>query len=157
MAVPYLASLNGLIPVILILVTAYVLSLLLHLMISEMVMRDVEGTQLVETFGKFLFRQRHGALFTWLFFGLVVLNFYALLAAFIVGSGDLLVNLFGIPSWSARLIAYISAAGPIFFGLKALGVSEKYAISGILVLVSALVLGSFKKKDSSSARNTIKA
>jgi len=143
MAVPFLASLNGLIPVILILVLAYVLSLLLHLMITEMVMRDVEGTQLVETFGKFLFRQKHGALFTWLFFGLVVLNFYALLAAFIVGSGDLLVNLLGIPSWSAKLITYICAAGPIFFGLKALGVSEKIAISGILILVTILVLGSF--------------
>jgi amino acid permease len=142
MAVPILASLNGLIPVILILAAAYGLSLLLHLMITEMVMRDVEGTQLVETFGKFLFRQKHGAFFTWLFFGLVVLNFYALLAAFIVGCGDLLANLAGMPSWSAKLVAYIGAAGPIFFGLKALGVSEKYAISGILVLVTILIVGS---------------
>jgi amino acid permease len=59
MAVPFLASLNGLVPVVLILVLAYGLSLLLHLMITEMVMRDVEGTQLVETFGKFLFRHHN--------------------------------------------------------------------------------------------------
>ena len=77
MAVPFLASLNGLVPVILIMVLAYGLSLLLHLMITEMVMRDAESTQLVETFGKFLFRKKYGALFTWIFFGLVVLNFYA--------------------------------------------------------------------------------
>ncbi|MFH2128869.1 MAG: hypothetical protein ABIK68_00735 [bacterium] len=105
-------------------------------------MRDEEGTQLVETFGKFLFRRKHGSIFTWLFFGLVVLNFYALLAAFIVGSGDLLVNLTGLSPWSARLISYVCAAGPIFFGLKALGISEKFGVTGILVLVITLVMGS---------------
>ena len=143
MAVPFLASLNGLAPIVFILVLAYGLSLLLHLMITEMVMRDVEGTQLVEIFRKYLFGQKHGALFTWIFFGLVVLNFYALLTAFIVGSGDLLINLVGIPPWSAKIIAYFCAAGPIFFGLKALGVSEKIAIMGILLMVAILVLGSF--------------
>ncbi len=143
MAVPYLASLNGIVPVILILIAAYLLSLLLHLMITEMVMRDNEGTQLVETFGKFLFQGKAGPCFTWLFFGLVLFNFYALLAAFIVGGGDLLVNMTGFPPWSARLISYICAAGPIFFGLKALGISEKYAMAGITILVLTLSLGSF--------------
>lgn len=143
MAVPFLASLNGLVPIILIIILAYGLSLLLHLMITEMVMRDGEGTQLVETFGKFLFHQKHGSLLIWLFFGLIVLNFYALLAAFLVGSGDLLVNLIGIPLWSAKLFSYVCAAGPIFFGLKALGISEKFAISGILILVTVLIFGSF--------------
>jgi amino acid permease len=145
MAVPYLASVNGIVTLIVILVVAYGLSLLLHLMITEMVMRDKEGTQLVETFGKFMFRGRGRVVFTWAFFGLVVLNFYALLAAFIVGAGDLLVNLSGIQPWAAQLIVYICAAGPIFFGLKALGLSEKLAISGIFILVGALAIGSLTR------------
>ncbi len=145
MAVPYLASVNGIVTIIVILAVAYGLSLLLHLMITEMVMRDEEGTQLVETFGKFMFQRQGRGIFTWIFFGLVVLNFYALLAAFIVGAGDLLVNIIAIPQWSAQLIVYICAAGPIFFGLKALGISEKLAISGILVLVGALVVGSLSR------------
>ena len=142
MAVPYLASVNGVLTLIFVLAVSYGLSLLLHLMITEMVMRDKEGTQLVETFGKFMFQKRGRVFFTWIFFGLVVLNFYALLAAFIVGAGDLLVNITAMPPWSAKLIVYVCAAGPIFFGLKALGISEKLAIVGILVLVSVLVVGS---------------
>ncbi len=145
MAVPYLASVNGVMTLILILAVAYGLSLLLHLMITEMVMRDKEGTQLVETFGKFMFQKRGRVFFTWIFFGLVVLNFYALLAAFIVGAGDLLVNLTAMPPWSAKLIVYVCAAGPIFFGLKALGISEKLAIAGIMVLVGVLVVGSLNR------------
>ncbi|MBU3916390.1 hypothetical protein KKA14_12720 [bacterium] len=143
MAVPYLASQNGLISIILILILAYGFSVLLHLMITEMVLRDKDELQLVETFGKFLFPEKKGGFFTWLFFGLVVLNFYALLAAFIVGSGDIIVNLTGIPPWTAKLVAYICAAGPIFFGLKALGISEKFGIIGIVVLVAILIAGSF--------------
>jgi len=145
MAVPYLASVNGVLTLIVILAVAYGLSLLLHLMITEMVMRDKEGTQLVETFGKFMFQKRGRVFFTWIFFGLVVLNFYALLAAFIVGAGDLLVNLTAMPPWSAKLIVYVCAAGPVFFGLKALGISEKLAIAGILVLVGVLVVGSLNR------------
>jgi amino acid permease len=145
MAVPYLASLNGLIPVFLIMIIAYTLSLLLHLTITEMVMRDRNDNQLVEIFGKYLFRGKAGAFFTWTFFIIVTVNFYTLLAAFIIGIGDLLVNLLGIPLWISEFIGYAFASGPIFFGLKALGISEKYAISGIIALVLVLTAGSLQK------------
>jgi len=121
MAVPFLALLNGLIPVILILVLAYGLSLLLHLMITEMVMRDAESTQLVETFGKFLFRQKYGALFTWIFFGLVVLNFYALLTAFIVGWGN------AIGPWAITM-----GSGFVFLAIMTSYWSTSYALAIVI-------------------------
>ncbi|MBI9082304.1 MAG: hypothetical protein JEZ11_01820 [Desulfobacterales bacterium] len=145
MAVPYLAARNGVIPILTILFLAYGLSLLLHLMITEMVMRDEDGKQLVEIFKKFLFGGKAGQLLTWLFFILVLVNFYALLSAFIVGIGDLVVNLTGLPLWSAELIGYACAAGPIFFGLKVLGVSEKLAILGIAAIVLILTVASLGK------------
>ncbi len=141
MAVPYLASLNGLIPILLIFTCAYGFSLLLHLMISEMVMRDKQTLQLVETFGLYLFKNKLGVFLTWFFFILVVLNFYALLAAFLVGAGQIIVNLSSMPLWCAELIVYFFAAGPILFGLKALGISEKIGIFGIIFLVFILVIG----------------
>lgn len=141
MAVPYLATLSGLISILLIFVFAYGLSLLLHLMITEMIMREKRTLQLVETFSLYLFNNKLGMYFTWIFFILVVLNFYALLAAFLVGGGQIIVNLSSIPLWCAELIVYVFAAGPILFGLKALGVSEKIGIVGIIILVMILVVG----------------
>ena len=141
MAVPYLASLSGLIPILLIFFFSYGLSLLLHLMITEMIMREKRTLQLVETFSLYLFNNKLGIYFTWLFFILVVLNFYALLAAFLVGGGQIIVNLTSIPLWCAELIVYVFAAGPILFGLKALGISEKIGIVGIIILVMILVIG----------------
>lgn len=142
MAVPYLASLNGIIPVISIMLLAYFISVLIHLMVTEVVMRDGGENQLVEIFGKYLFRGRGGVFFTWFFFVLIVINFFTLLAGYIVGSGDILVNLMGIPLWTGELMIYIIAAGVVFFRLKALGISEKYAIIGIALLLIVLSIGS---------------
>lgn len=145
MAVPYLAARSGLATILVILALAYGLSLLLHLMITEMVLRDGRDRQLVEIFRQYLFEGRAGTFLTWLFFLLVLVNFYALLSAFIVGTGDLITNLTGISRRPAEFIGYACAAGPIFFGLKALGLSEKLAVSGIGLIVLVLAAASLQK------------
>ncbi len=83
MAVPYLASLNGLSVFFVLLVTAYLLSMLIHLMIAETLMHESSSSQLVELFGKFLFRGKGGVVFTWIFFVLIILAFYANLSAYL--------------------------------------------------------------------------
>ncbi len=62
MAVPYLASLNGLSVFLGLLVTAYLLSMLIHLMIAETLMHESSSSQLVELFSKFLFRGKGGVI-----------------------------------------------------------------------------------------------
>ena len=148
MAVPYLASFNGVVQILAILVVAYLVSLLLHLMIAEMVITDGKGHQLVELFGKYLFKGRGGIFFTWAFFALIVIGFFSLLAGYIVGCGEILVNLFqsvslpGMPLWVGELLTYLLAAGVVFFGIKGLGLSEKFAVLGIAILLGVLTLGS---------------
>jgi len=146
MAVPYLASLNGIIPVILIMLGAYGISLILHCMIAEIVLRDGRENQLVEIFSKYLFREgKGGMIFSWAFFILIVINFLALLAAYLVGCGEILINLFEIPLWLAEVLTFVVAAGVVFFGLKALGLSEKYAVACIAAVLLFLSLLSFGK------------
>jgi len=148
MATPYLASLNGIVPIICIVLLAYLISVLFHLMIAEMVIRDGADLQLVELFAKYLFHGRAGALFTWIFFSSIVIGFYSLLAGYIVGCGEVMVKLFtptdlGMPLWAGEILTYLVAAGVIFFGVKGLGVGEKYAVVGILIILVVLAAGSF--------------
>ena len=117
MAVPYLASFNGLLPIISIMAASYFLSVILHMMVAEMVIRDGGNQQLVELFGKYLFRGRAGNALTWIFFALIVVTFFSLLAAYIVGCGEILVKLLGLPLWAGEVITYGVAAGVVFFGL----------------------------------------
>ncbi len=144
MAVPYLASLNGFLTFVWVMLLAYLLSVILHLMIAEIVIRDGRENQLVEVLGKYLFPGRSGVrvFLLWVFFALIVISFYALLAGYIVGAGEILVDLIDMPLWSAELVFYIVAAGVVFFGLKALGLSEKYAILTAAVILAVLSAGS---------------
>ncbi|MDJ0762198.1 MAG: aromatic amino acid transport family protein [Myxococcota bacterium] len=143
MAVPQLAALNGIIPIVAVAVGAYFLSLLLHLMVAEMVVREGSDQQLVELFGKYLFRGRFGKLLTWVFFLLVALVFYALLAGYLVGCGEILVALFNLPLWVGEIVVYGAAAGVVFFGIKAIGLSEKVAVLGVAAILLVLSVGSF--------------
>ncbi|MFA5079312.1 MAG: aromatic amino acid transport family protein, partial [Dehalococcoidia bacterium] len=129
MAVPYLASLNGIMELIITALVAYAFSLLLHLMVVEVVLREDKPQQLVELFGKYVFKQTWwGKALTWIIFALVLVTFYALLAGYIVGCAELLHNLFpALPLWAGEVITYIIAAGIVLAGLKAVGVSEKWS------------------------------
>ncbi|MBN1636485.1 MAG: hypothetical protein JW920_08225, partial [Deltaproteobacteria bacterium] len=143
MAVPYLASLNGIISVISITLAAYGLSVVLHLMIAEVVLRDEETHQIVEIFGKYLFISTWwGTALMWTFFILIVVTFFSLLAAYIIGCAEILGSLVGIPMTAGVFIIYALAAGVVFFGLKAIGISEKYAITGMGLLLIVLFFGS---------------
>ncbi|MBI9082801.1 MAG: hypothetical protein JEZ11_04335 [Desulfobacterales bacterium] len=144
MAVPYLASLSGLAVAAVVLVVAYGISLLMHLMIAEVMLRDNASGQLLELFEKYLFRGRLAWLM-WIFFALVVLAFMASLAAFIAGGGEILAELLHFPLWVGYWLTYAIAAGVVFFGLKALGISEKVAVIGIVVLVGIFAVGAARQ------------
>jgi len=145
MAVPYLASLNGIMELIITALVAYAFSLLLHLMVVEVVLREDKPQQLVELFGKYVFKQTWwGKALTWIIFALVLVTFYALLAGYIVGCAELLHNLFpALPLWAGEVITYVLAAGVVLAGLKAVGVSEKWSILSIAVVLLILSVISF--------------
>ncbi len=140
MAVPYLAVRSGVLPLVGIMVVAYLISILFHLMIVDMVMRDGGKTQLMEVLAKYLFTGWGGKLFTWLFFILIVFAFFGTLITYIVGGGEALNGTFDVPLVLGFFITYLLAAVVVFFGLKAVGVVEKFSVIGIAVVVSALLI-----------------
>lgn len=144
LAVPYLASLNGAVSIVAILVAAYLFSLLMHLMIAELCTGEEQGVQVVELFRKYLFRGRFEKLWVWLFFSLLTLILISSQAAYIVGAGEILVELTGWSLWVSELVFYLLAAGVVAFGLKVLGISEKYAIAALAVILLFLSLGSLR-------------
>jgi len=144
MAVPYLAGLNGIISFAVIIIIAFLISVLLHLMVVEVVLRGDTSQQLVEIFGKYLFfKGGWGSALTWTIFALIVVTFYALLAGYIVACGELLGNITSLPQTAGMMISYVVAAGVVFFGLKAIGLSEKYAIIAISFVLLILSMWSF--------------
>ena len=143
LAMPYLAERNGIILSLVILLAAFAGSYLLHLMIAELALRNMEDPQLISVFSKYLFRGKLKGALTVGFFIIMVLVLFTNLAAYITGAGEIIEALFGIPLIWAEVIFYIVAAAVVFFGLKAVGVSEKLAVAVIFALIAVLAVFSF--------------
>ncbi len=143
MAVPYLAVRSGVGPLAGIMVVAYFISILFHLMLVDMMLRDGGRTQLLEILAKDLFVGRIGKAFTWVFFVLIVFAFFGTLITYLVGGGEVLNSTFDLPLLLGLSVTYLLAAVVVFFGLKAVGVMEKFSVIGIAVVVITLLVLSF--------------
>ncbi len=141
LALPYLVSLNGIGPSALVLAGAYALSLLLHLMIAELAAGDGSGRQIVELFREYLFTGKGGKALTWVFFGVMGVVFVANLAAYVSGGSEILAALGLAEPWGG-IAFYAAAAAVAAFGLKVLGVAEKWAVGAMAVLFALLVAAS---------------
>lgn len=141
LALPYLVSLNGILPSAAVLVAAYCLSLLLHLMIAELSAGDGSGSQIVELFRKYLFTGKGGAALTWVFFAVMGAVFLANLAAYVAGGSEVLAAA-GLPAPWGGILFYAAAAAVAAFGLKVLGVAEKWAVGAMALLFAVLVAAS---------------
>ena len=136
MAVPYLAEKVGLVGLGLILPAAWILSSLIHLMLAEVLFRTDRDLQVVELMQLYVLRGRIGRWILWVVFILLSIAFLANLAAYISGAGEILADILGMNENAAMLAVYVVSAGVVFFGLRAVGIAEKF---GVFVLVGLVV------------------
>ena len=144
MTIPFLASHTGWIPLLIYLPLGFGISVLMHLLVADMMLRDGQARQLIQVIRKSLEGGRL-AFLIWLFFGGIFFAFVTSLSAYIAGGGHILAELLSIPGWVGNLLFYLAAAGVMAFGLKAIGVSEKFAIAGIGVFVLVFATASLAK------------
>lgn len=137
LAVPYLASRNSIVSVIVILLLAYGINLLMHLMIAELSLKH-NGAQFISCFERELFVGKLKVPATWSAFALLGFSVLINVSGFIVGAADVLNSWLNIPLRAGMMIFYLLAAVVVLFGLKLVGICEK--ISVFLMAVVMLVL-----------------
>ena len=138
MAMPYLAQKNGVVVSLLILAAAFGASFVLHVMIAELAVKSGGGSQIIEVFSRYLFQGKYQKVLTAGFFVIMALVLFTNLAAYISGAAEIISELLGISLWLSRLLFYAAAASVVLFGLKAVGISEKLAVTVIFLLVGVL-------------------
>ncbi len=138
LSMPYMAARNGVILSTLILILSLLASYVLHLMIAEIALKEGNGGQIISCLNRFLFRGKGKQIPTVFFFALMAVILVTNLAAYISGAEEIIVGLLPIPSIAAKLLFYVVAASVVLFGLKAVGVSEKIAVTVIFALIAAL-------------------
>ncbi len=137
LAVPYLASRAPWWDFLWILALAYAVNLLLHLMIAELSLNN-KGAQFVKCFENELFTGRFKKVATWIVFGFLAFSVLCNVASFITGSAAVFTSWFGLPSWAGMLIYYVIAGLVVFFGMKIVGICEKYSVIAMVLVIGIL-------------------
>lgn len=143
MSMPYLAQKCGFPLSILILAISLVASYFLHLMIADLA-KKCEGGQIISCLNRFLFRGKYEKVLSTTFFALMGIILCTNLGAYISASVEVLVSLLPISAMAARILFYVFCAIVVLLGLKAVGVSEKVAVTTIFALIAVLAVASFK-------------
>lgn len=143
LSMPYMAARNGILVSMLILILSFIATYVLHLMIADLCLKSGEDMQIISVLSRFLFRGKLKNFLTILFFVLMAAVLSFNLAAYISGAEEVISNMLPVSPMAARLAFYFVAAIVVWFGLKAVGVSEKYTILVIFVLIGVLAIASF--------------
>lgn len=143
MAIPILFHNTGLVPAIIILTVAYMVSVFLHIMVANILLKAKNGYQLLSVFNEFLFKGKFGNVFSTIFFCLLTIVLFANLSAYITGGAEIITSLFGLPLLASKICFYMISAGLVFFGLKAVGFGEKITMIGIIFVTVILTIVSF--------------
>ena len=141
MAVPFLAERVGLVGLALVLPVAWAASSLIHLMLAEVLFRTGRDLQIVELMRLYVLRGRIGRWLLWTVFAFLSIAFLANLAAYVSGAGEIVADLAGIDRRLAEFLVYVISASVVFFGLRAVGVAERYGALALIGLVAAIGIG----------------
>lgn len=141
-AVPYLATKNSMMDVIWMVLLAYVVNVILHLIIAELSYNN-GGVQLVKSFEGELFHGAAKKLFSWVIFAVYGLAIMTGVSGNINGGAQIFTNWFGVPMWAAQIIYYVIAGSVVFMGMKAVGIAQKYAVVLLMGIVAVMTAGTF--------------
>jgi len=141
MAVPYLAARTGFLPAVIIMLIAYAITVVLHIMVAELSLRTDHSSELLTVFTKHLFRDRR--FLRSAFYVLMAITLVCNLAAYISGAGDILSNLLNIPVVLAEILFFVFAASVVFLGLKRVAIDEGVTLVIMLAFLAILVIRSF--------------
>ena len=137
LAVPALAARNSLREILLILCFCYLFNLVLHLIIAELSYNN-GGAQFISCFDRELFSGRFKQFFTWAAFALLGLSVLMNVSSFLTGAANVFHQRFGLDSTLGMLLFYVLGAGVVFFGMKLVGICEKYAVAAMVLVMGLL-------------------
>ena len=141
-AVPYLATKNSLLDVVWMVLIAYTVNVILHLIIAELSLNN-GGVQLVKSFEGELFHGKMKKVFSWIVFVVYGLAIMTGISGNINGGAQIFVNWFNMPLELAQILYYVIAGVVVFIGMKAVGIAQKYAIMVLFGIVGIMTVATF--------------
>lgn len=135
MAIPYYISHAGIAGGVTAFAAAYLVSVLMHLMIAEMVLHTGDTADILAVFNKYLFKGRKGKILRPAFFILLTIVLIANLSAYISGASEIFTGLLPVSPVIVKVVFFILAASVVLAGLGAVCTGEAVSVSFMVVIL----------------------
>ncbi len=143
LTIPYAVSRIGLFGTLIAIAAAYIISLIIYFFIADLTLNSKDSSQLLGILKEHLFKGKYKKLFTYIFFAVFVVILLQNLIVYILTATDIITSLLGISPSAAKIIFYILASTVLIFGIKGIGIGEKFAvplIASVIILLITLSL-----------------
>lgn len=138
LTIPYAISKIGVFGTITALVAAYAVSAVMYLIIADLTRNSAKPEDLLAILDEHLFSGKGKKALNMAFLILLVLLLLENLVVYILCASHVLTDLLGMSDTAAKILFYALASLVIFFGIKGMGVGEKFSM--ILIGGAVLVL-----------------
>ena len=140
LTLPYAINKIGISGTLIALVVAFIISLFTYYIIADLTINSKNSTQLLGILQEHVFKGKYKNLFTNIFFVIFAIILIENLIVYILCATDIIVNLFGLPIILAKILFYIAASLVISFGIKGVGVGEKFSVILISIVIGVLII-----------------
>ena len=141
LTIPYAISKIGVFGTITALVAAYAVSAVMYLIIADLTRNSAKPEDLLAILDEHLFSGKGKKALNMAFLILLVLLLLENLVVYILCASHVLTDLLGMSDTAAKILFYTLASLVIFFGIKGMGVGEKFSmilIGGAVLVLMAL-------------------
>ena len=153
LTIPYAINQIGIWGTLTAVVAAYGVSVFLYLIIADLTLNSKESAGLLEILREHLLFGKHEKGLTAVFFVILTLLLLENLVVYIMCAADVLVALFEIDINLAKVVFYLLASLVIFFGIKGVGIGEKFSVTligSVIAILTVLALAAPRKSFSIS-------
>lgn len=138
LAIPYIAVRMGFLQALFCIGLACGVSMVLHLLVADLALHSKNSSQLLGIFEQHLFLGKRKKVLSGLFFVVLSAMLLMNMTLYITCAAEVAQSVFGVSLVLAKCIFYGVASLLVIMGIKAVGISEKYSMLLIGVVVAAL-------------------
>ena len=143
LTIPYAINKIGVFGTLVALLAAYGVSLALYVIIADLTLHSEKSSELIGILSEHLFFGKRQKILKAVFFVVLVFLLLENLVVYVMCASSVISDLFGIPVLVSKVIFYVLASVVIFFGIKGLGIGEKYSVTFIGGVITVLTVLAF--------------
>lgn len=140
LTIPYAISKIGMMGTIVALAVAFIMSLFTYMIVADLAMNSKDSTQILGIFEEHLFKGKWKKFLKNLFFIVFAVILIENLIVYILCASDIMIELFGLTPVIAKILFYLLASTVILFGIKGVGIGEKFSVAAIGTVILTLII-----------------